>query len=187
MKIGIDYAYYNKDNYNINSTKVLLNPEIVLNEIGELLIKKLEDYGFEVVNCSPIESKTQKDMISSTLEIGNNSNLDLFLSITLNAFSNPAKHGNEILINSKADISYELSKKIQNRFKTLGYSSRGIIQNSTVPLIKEMNCPSLLIKCFFITNCWECKRYNKELIVDAIFKSLIVKDNFLPSYKFMHS
>lgn len=187
MKIGIDYAYYDKDIHNIPSCQIFLKPEIILKEIGELLIEKLEHQGFEVVNCSPVESKSPNDMINSTLDIGNNSNLDLFLSITLNAFSNPAKHGNEILINSKADISYELSKKIQNRFKTLGYSSRGIIQNFTVPLIKEMNCPSLLIKCFFITNRWECKRYNKELIVDAIFKSLIIKDSFLPNYKFIHS
>lgn len=178
MKIGIDYAYYNKDNHNINSTKMLLNPKIVLNEIGELLIKKLKDFNVEVVDCSPPENKPQTDMINSTIELGNNSNLDLFLSITLNAFSAPTKYGTEILINSKSDISYELSKKIQNRLQTLGYSNRGIIKNSTLPLINKMNCPSLLIKCFFITNHWECKRYNKELIVDAIFNSLISKDIF---------
>lgn len=177
MKIGIDYAYYDKDIHNVPSSQQFLKPEIILKEIGELLIEKLEHQGFEVVNCSPTESKNQNDMINSTLEIGNNSKLDLFLSITLSSFSTPSKYGNEILINSDSGLNYETAKKIQNRLQTLGYTSRGIVKNSAAPLIRDMNCPSLLIKCFYVTNSLECKRYNKDLIVNAIFRSLTSKDN----------
>lgn len=183
MKIGVDFAYYNKSESTIESSKLYLDPNIILKEIGLILIEKLKSHGAEVIDCSPVNLKLSEESISSTIEIANRENLDLFISISLNSYSHPGRNGSEIFVKNKDDIAYKKAKKIQNRLSTLGYSNHGITKTKKIKLLQQINCPSLLIQCFFATNSWDCKRYNKEQIADAIFKALISKDIILINYK----
>lgn len=179
MKIGLDFAYYSKYESNTNSIQQILDPTNTLKEIGLLLIENLENHGHTVINCSPTPNDSSTNLIESILKTANNEPLDLFISLTLNSFSNSARHGSEIIVSEKEGLVFNRAKKIQNKLYTLGYSNRGISKNMNLDLLNNLNCPSMLVKCFYSTNPWDCNRYNKSLIADALCKALSKEDSIM--------
>ncbi|MGL5617140.1 MAG: N-acetylmuramoyl-L-alanine amidase [Sarcina sp.] len=185
MKIAIDFSFYNKLQKNYNSSKFYINPEITLAEIGFSLLKKLTENGFDTVNCSPKITDPTETAIDSIINSVNLENPNLFISLNLNSFSNGTKNGIEIWVKNKEDSSYKKAKQIQNRFIALGYKPHSIKTFNNFSPFNSITCPVIIINCFYGTNNWDCKRYNKDLIAEAIFKALIKKDNFLLNYNFI--
>lgn len=185
MKIAIDFSFYNKLQKDCNFSNLYVNPENTLAEIGFSLLKKLNEEGFDTLNCSPKIITNTETAIDSIINSVNLERPDLFISLNLNSHYNGTKNGVEIWVKNKEDFSYKKSKQIQNRFLALGYKPHSIKTFNSFSPFNLIKCPVIIINCFYATNSWDCKRYNKDLIAEAIFKALIKKDNFLLNYNFI--
>lgn len=100
----------------------------------------------------------------------------ILISIHSNAFSDSQANGFEIFTSVGQTKSDEIAKVIHNKYllKINNIKDRGIKEENFY-LLKNSNCPAILIETMFHTNYVECKRLMNEQddIVLAIFDGIL--------------
>ena len=64
--------------------------------VGRALMDKLRDAGVEVVDCTVDKADTQTKYLKQSVDIANDENLDIFISIHFNASANKLGNGVEV-------------------------------------------------------------------------------------------
>lgn len=139
----------------------------------------------EILEQSPWNIKTVmtkkevKDKASDSLayrcEIANQNDVDIFVSIHLNSFSNPQARGTETYHAQGSVSGKKLATQIHNQLLScLGFPDRGI-KTANYYVLLYTNVPAVLVEVGFISNPTEEKliQEKRETIAQAIAQGII--------------
>ncbi|GFN36895.1 N-acetylmuramoyl-L-alanine amidase CwlD [Tepidimicrobium xylanilyticum] len=188
MIIGIDPGHGGVDPGAIGVSGIR-EDEINL-KIGLKLKKYIEENGGKVIITRKTKdglytdkSKNIKEMKTEDLhrrkEIIEKGNCHLLVSIHLNAFKDPRYYGAQVFYKKGDETSAILANFIQDELRdTLDKDNRRVPQErDDIFLLNEMDIPSVLVECGFLSNHKEEKLLNteeyQEKIAFAIYRGIM--------------
>jgi len=140
-------------------------------EVGTLVIKKLTDLGYTVINCSPINATSLIDSLQQRCDIANAAHADYFMSIHFNIF-NGAAQGSEVFMGSDR-IKVKATQVLAN-LASLGFTNRGTYDNSRgLYVLSHTNMPAMLVECAFLDSASDMAKYDADKIADALVNGLL--------------
>lgn len=147
-----------------------INLEIVLKlqEILELsgvkvVLTRSDEQGIYNTDKESIKNKKISDM-KNRVEIGNNSNANIFVSIHLNKFSEEKYSGYQTFYNSKDEKSKMLAMIIQKNLKDClkDENEREALSISNKYIMDNVKIPTVIVECGFLSNREELENLKKE-------------------------
>ena len=164
LRIGIDFGHSLKGvGYGMVG---LVHESVETRNIGYPLIKMLEDLGHTVINVTVDYAKSVGEGINGRVNKANKSNLDILVSIHLNAFDGTA-FGVEVLTYQGKKL-VQAERTLENIAK-LGYHNRGIKHSPRkLGIIDSTTMPTMLVECFFGDNKGDVSKYKPNEIAKAI-------------------
>ena len=164
-KIGIDIGH----NVAYDSGAFSFRDENELNRlVGNLVISKLRESGFEVVNCTPRVASSLKDSLSQRCNTANNANVDLFISIHHNAGGG---EGAEALVYTDG-LGSQVGAAVLEEIHQLGYRNRGIKYMPNLFVLRHTSMPAVLIECAFVDNRNDMNKYNHIDMAEALVRGI---------------
>lgn len=122
-----------------------LQEAIVVKDIMQKVTGYLQQVGYEIL-------AVQENELYQITDASNNYGADLFVSIHCNAAANKDAHGTETFCYKFGGDSERLANCIQNQIlKTLGTGDRGI-KEGNFAVLRDTNCPAVLVELAFISN-----------------------------------
>jgi N-acetylmuramoyl-L-alanine amidase len=168
MKIGIDCGHTLSGNDTGAEGNGRKEQECT-REVGSRVIAKLQSLGHEVTKCYKDTCTSLDDSLSYRTTTANNNNVDLYVSIHLNAGGG---YGTEVFTYGAKELPE--TRNILNNFVDLGFKNRGIKDGSGLYVIRNTHMKSMLVEnCFIDTN--DMNRYDPEAFANAIVKGIIGK------------
>lgn len=140
-------------------------------EVGESLIKQLECEGYEVVRVHPTQVTSVSDSLEQRINKANEEEVDLFLSIHFNAFSNKDSQGTEVFIYEENEKLRETGQNIIDNFEKYGFKDRGV-KTANFSVLRNAEVPAMLIECGFITNPEDMGRYEADKMAENILNGV---------------
>ena len=145
-------------------------------EIAKLITKELEKQGINVILTrsddrllydpnSDYQGRKKKLDLAARLEIMKNTENAIFISIHMNAFTDPSCSGLQVWYSKNDTESYELAKKIQNNARLhLQPENKRVVKEATsaIHLLHNATCPAVLIECGFLSNPDEAARFESS-------------------------
>lgn len=154
-------------------------------DLNLIIAQKFGAYVTDLLqNVEVVYTRTSDISVSldQRVEIANNENCDIFISIHCNANEKPGVHGTECHIhNLKAKKSFRLAHLIDKEFKNrAGRHSRGIKDSDdrehSLQVLKFTKMTSVLIECGYMTNATEAaylnSAYGQDILASALFRGL---------------
>ena len=144
--------------------------------VGKVLMKILANSGVEVVDCTVDKADTQSEYLKKSVDIANNNNVDLFISIHFNASSSHEGNGVEVFTHN--GIKHEEAVKICQNISDLGFKNRGIKYGTDLYVIKKTVARAMLIEVCFCDNETDVSTYltlGEDKIAQAIFDGLNIE------------
>lgn len=170
-KIGISFGH--NDKYNVGANG-FLNEDKINKEVGEILIKKLNEGGkCQAIRLYKDNVKSFEDSIYYRPNLANSLGCDIAIDIHHNAYTDERAHGCEAL--GTGSNSELLANHILNEVQKLGYFNRGFKYNNYA-FNSVTIMPSVIYEGFFITNRLDCNKYNADAEAKAIAQGIY---NFL--------
>lgn len=127
--------------------------DILSNSGARVLMTRTTDVDVYAPNASGA------DELQARVDVGNNANSDIFVSIHCNAFSSPAANGSETFYYDGSYGGHRLATYIQNEvIAQTGLRNRGV-STANFYVLKHSYMPSVLVETAFITN------YNEESLL----------------------
>ena len=130
----------------------LIEKDVVL-EVSLELEKLLKNAG-----AKPVMTRTTDISVGLTerANIANNAKADIFVSIHVNAFTDPKANGTETLIaasSTRKNESRELAQKINDRLiAEFGTTDRGVRERRDITVLNATNMPAVLVELAFLSN-----------------------------------
>lgn len=148
----------------------------------KVIMTRLGDEGIYGDEVDTIRSKKVDDM-HKRLDIINNSDADLFISIHMNSFTDSSANGVHVFFSGGSDEVKAAAESIQSRIADV----TGAQEHSVKPadkklyLMKNSNVPAILVECGFLSNPEEEKLLNDDTyqakiswaIADAVDKQFL--------------
>lgn len=160
-KIGIDIGH----NVAYDGGALGFRDENELNRlVGNLVISKLKNVGFEVVNCTPGAASSLKDSLRQRCNVANNANVDLFISIHHNTGGG---EGAEALV-YKDGLGSQVGVAVLSEIQKLGYRNRRIKYRPDLYVLKHTIMPAVLIECAFVDSRNDMNRFSHVKMAEAI-------------------
>ncbi len=174
-RITVDIGHGGHDNGTSNSYSVAKEKDVNL-EIGLKVVERLSKIeGLEVLT-----TRTTDEFIplKDRVDLSNNSNSDLFVSIHCNASGDgsTSPDGIETFYYSDTDDSSVLADIVHNKLlEFLLVKDRGI-KKGNYQVLRDAKAPAILVECGFLTNPIEGNNLTDEryqyVIVDAIVSGI---------------
>lgn len=171
MKINI-HAGHNPDGKTASGAVGIVKESTEARKIKEEVIKQLKALGHTVYDCTVDNGTSQSDVLNKIVAKCNAHDVDLDVSIHLNAGSASA-NGTEVLLYSASDFKVKTANAILGNFEKLGYKSRGIKYRTDLYFLRKVKAPAMLIECFFCTNADDVARYVPADIAGAIVVGIV--------------
>lgn len=139
--------------------------------VGNRLIDMLKSKGHTVVNATV--DKSNQNLVDRVKIANQHKDADLFLSLHLNAFSNPDANGVETFSYiSSSEATRAIVRRIQNELvSSIGWKDRGC-KTADYYVLKHTTAPSILVELGFCTNKGDMDKFNVELVAKALFKGI---------------
>lgn len=118
----------------------------------------LTSYGHTVINCNS-NGATAGVELSEGVHKANSNNVDLFISLHMNAFNGSA-NGTECVVSSSTSGAYATAKRIADNFGSLGFKNRGVKFNSLYEM-KNVKAPNIIFEICFCDSQKDIDIYNK--------------------------
>ena len=147
--------------------------------ISLLLKDELEKYGASVIMTrdgdydlsSPDIDRRKKSDFDNRINLINNSNADLYLSIHINYLEDERVYGVQTFY---TDDNKNIAMEIQNGFKNdLNTPLESKRLNNSIYMYKKLNVPGVLIECGFLSNYKDRKLLLSESYREKLVKSII--------------
>lgn len=170
MKIGIDggHSLIGAVGARGSGLKEEVQARLVVKELTAMLVKK----GHRVINCSCDNAATANAQLGAIVAKANRSDLDLFISIHLNAFADSNANGVETYSLSKKGTGHNVACKIQTCLtEQIGWYNRGK-KEANFYVLKNTTAPAVLVECGFITNKNDMNKFDPIKIARAIYKGI---------------
>lgn len=171
MKINV-HAGHNPDGMIASGAVGIVKESTEARKIKGEVIKQFKALGHTVYDCTVDNGTSQSDVLNKIVAKCNAHDVDLDVSIHLNAGSASA-NGTEVLLYSASDFKVKTANAILGNFEKLGYKSRGIKYRTDLYFLKKSNAPAMLIECFFCTNADDVARYEPSDIAGAIVVGIV--------------
>ncbi|KNF08057.1 germination-specific N-acetylmuramoyl-L-alanine amidase CwlD [Gottschalkia purinilytica] len=142
---------------------------------GVVILTRDEDVGLYTDDSKTIREKKNEDLRNRKALV-NDSNPDVFLSIHLNSFTQKQYYGAQTFYKKGCESSKKLAELIQEEFKnSLDKDNNRVPQSrDSLYLIREVEKPSVLIECGFLSNSNEEKLLNSEKYQEKIAWSIYI-------------
>lgn len=141
--------------------------EVRTREIGKALIDLLIKQGHTIVDCTLDNANSVDESLAYRVNKANNSNVDIYISIHLNAYNGEARGVETHVYNNCSNASLEYAQKVQQELCKLGYIDRGV-KKTNLYVTRNTKSPALLVECGFIDNQSDMNLYNVDNIAGAI-------------------
>ena len=142
MKFGIDLGHgVGLDRGAVGN----IPEEKIINEVGELVIKKLLDKGYEVVRLRPEGNLSVNQSLRKRYDKCNYYNCDMCVSIHAN---DSGGIGAEICTYNGKE--FKEAKSVLNNITNLGFKNRGIKDGSHLAMVRKPKCKAMLIEVCFV-------------------------------------
>lgn len=161
----------------INLAIVKKTQEVMEGKGIEVILTRDGDYGLQEENADTIRKMKVSDM-NRRLDIMENSNADLFLSIHMNSFSDSSVHGLHVFYDKAHPEAEEVAKEIQSSIGKITDAQIHTVKTADEKLflMKNPPLPAILVECGFLSNPEEEKKLKDEKyqakIAWAIVKAL---------------
>lgn len=128
-----------------------------------VVMTRSDDNAIYDENCSTIREKKRSDM-AKRLEIMQNTNADLFVSIHMNSFPESSASGLHLFYAKKYEKIKPLAEDMQRRMSSVTKAKMHVVKaaDSKLFLMKNPPLASILIECGFLSNAAEEKKLNDE-------------------------
>lgn len=162
--IVVDAGHGNPDGGAVSKSGVAeagINLEIALK-----LRDELEDLGYSVImtresenNIADVEKQTpiramKVSDINNRIQIANESQADMLVSIHMNNFENPKYYGWQTFYQKNSEYSEQIAKNIQegisNQIERV--NDREALPISNIKLMDKSKIPSVIVECGFLSN-----------------------------------
>ena len=146
-----------------------LNESVETRKIAYELMKLLADTKHTII---PAVIDSSSNNLKDAVDLANNNNADLFVSIHLNAGGG---NGSEAYTwkGAKLDQAVAMCKNLDK----LGFKNRGIKDGSNLYVIKKTKCNAILIEVCFVDNQQDANLYKQNgvnKIAKAIYDAIIL-------------
>lgn len=164
----------------------LLEKDINL-KVGLMLKDKLVEKGYEVKMTRSADihlcgdKYSKKEDLNARIDMINNSDTDLFISIHTNSFTNPKYFGAQVFYNNFMDNNTFIGTRIQNYLSDYTNTKRVAKGLKNVMILREIKKPGCLIECGFISNPSEHKLLQDDAYLSKLVNSILygIDDYFL--------
>lgn len=119
---------------------------------------EFEKRGHIVIDCNS-NGNTANAELSEGANKANNNNVDLFISLHMNAFDGQG-HGTECVISSTSSASYAYAQRICNSFATLGFTNRGVKCQKLYEM-NHISAPNIIFEICFCDSQTDIDIFNK--------------------------
>ena len=150
-------------------------------KIAKELKKLLERAKFNVImtrtnanSLSNLKKGNKSDDMKKRVQIRNNSEGDIFISIHLNHFSQSQYRGAQVFFNPKNEKNPILAQALQSNLIDVAdpNNTRTIKSTDSLYILNGANLPCALVECGFLSNSEEAKLLASEKYQKIIAKSL---------------
>ena len=142
MKFGIDLGHgVGTDRGAVGN----IAEETIINEVGSLVIKKLESLGHTVIELRPTSAINVNDSLNQRCNKADNYNVDMVVSIHANAGGGV---GSEVF--AYGGKEFKEAKDVLNGLVGLGFRNRGIKDGSNLAMVRRPKAKSMLIAICFV-------------------------------------
>lgn len=145
---------------------------------GIVVMTREEDIGLYSENAESLRQMKREDL-AKRKEIVEENEIEIFISIHLNSFTNNKYFGAQTFYREGFKEGEELSIKIQSELKNVlnEDNKRQAQKRDNIYLLNEINIPSTLVECGFLSNPEEDRLLNEdqyqEKIAWAIYTGLL--------------
>ena len=156
MRIFID-AGHNHSKWNTGAEGNGLREQDITFEISKKLADKLNIPEVDVMlsrkKITDVLGTNNSSSLSARVNMANDWNADLFISIHCNSHLLKSATGTEVYVYNNKSKVYDLAGNICDRIsKDLDLKNRGVKTSSSLTVLKKTKMPSLLIETAFISN-----------------------------------
>jgi N-acetylmuramoyl-L-alanine amidase len=139
--------------------------------VASALIVKLQDLGHQVKSTLPIRNiSSVGQSLNRRVQVANDMDADLFISVHFNAANVTEKpRGTEAWVASDAGAHW--AAKILPEITKLGFVNRGVKRTTNLVVVRDTNCPAVLLEVCFVDSLADVDLYKKigpEAIAQAI-------------------
>ena len=140
-----------------------------------VILTRSDENGIYETDSNTIREKKISDM-KNRVEIANNSNAELFLSIHMNKLEQSQYSGYQTFFKNKDDISKTIAGNIQASLNNFlkKEKSREIKSISGIYLTKKVEIPLVIVECGFLSNAEENKLLQTEKYQDELAWSIYI-------------
>jgi len=154
--------------------KVALYLRSYLEELGiNVLMTRISDIDY----YGNVQGSKKRSDLLTRIEMINNSQADLYVSIHMNKMANPRWSGAQVFYYPGNDNNSILANHVQQNLKELLDSKREAKSIKSLFLFKNVNKPGILIEAGFLSNPTERsllqKSYYQEKIAHAIYLGIL--------------
>lgn len=146
-------------------------------KVADRVIQLLQTAGHTVYNCTDDSGETQNDNLRAIVSKCNAHNVDLDISIHLNAGRNDStgdgSTGGVEVIGYNANTQEIGSKIASGIASALNIRNRGFKTNTGLYVLKSTKAQAILIECCFVDDKDDADRWNATKCAEAIVKAMI--------------
>lgn len=125
----------------------------------------------------------KKEDMRKRVQIVNNSNALLLISIHMNTYTDSKYKGAQVFYSNSNKLNEELALNIQNKLTLYTDTTRKIVNRTNIYILNSVIIPSALVECGFITNEEEKNKLltseYQYILCDAIYQGVI---EFIKNY-----
>ena len=174
MKIGLRGGHSKK----VQGAVGIVNEYEQMQKFYVHISKLLTKYGHTVVDCNS-NGATSSEELKEGVTKANSANVDLFISLHMNAYDGTA-NGTECIVYSESSKSYLYAKRICENFELLGFKNRGVKINSLYEM-KNIKAPNIIFEICFCDSKTDIDIYNKYSWEQLAHKLCNAIDRNIPS------
>jgi N-acetylmuramoyl-L-alanine amidase len=168
LKIAVDIGHYSSEE---RGAEAIGSEKAMAIDVGERLIKKLGDSGYEVLLVSPERAGSTGDSLKKRVEAANSWAADLFVSIHMNAGGGS---GAEVWIGSER--GRYIGEKVVRSIASLGFRDRGVkVQGRDgkgLYVLRHTRMKAILVEGCFVDSVADMQLYDPERMACAILRGL---------------
>ena len=176
MQINV-HAGHNAPGKVAQGAVAFLNESREARRVKERVKKLLRAAGHEVNDCTVSNGTSQEDVLKKIVKKCNSRNVDLDVSIHLNACRKDTGDGKtkgiEVLVYNRKGQAAKYAEAIAEELSSsLDITNRGVKEDKSLYYLRKTNAPALLIEVLFVDDADDVKRYDADKAAEAIVKAI---------------